>query len=208
VNEWDDATNPPKTPLLVSPRTLVFLSAASIGSQGFDWPRWRGPQGNGISRETGWNPQATPTVDGESVYVLSKDGILLCSNAQTGKFGWKRNLTADLDAMEPYYGFAGSPVIEENLVILTANISGLALNKSTGELAWKSRQVPIAYPTWTDRPMGTDYATPVVYSGNRKRYALISRIPLRDHSLQEMVIHLWRPSGPDRWICRRTAPHR
>jgi outer membrane protein assembly factor BamB len=140
---------PPKTALLVSSGILVFLSAASIGSQGFDWPRWRGPQGNGISRETGWNPlaladgarvlweadigrgysnvaiknnrvytlglkenrnavccldaetgkqiwkysfestedpQATPTVDGESVYVLSKDGILVCSNLKSRAF--------------------------------------------------------------------------------------------------------------------------
>lgn len=25
---------------------------------GFDWPRWRGPDGNGISKETEWNPEA------------------------------------------------------------------------------------------------------------------------------------------------------
>jgi hypothetical protein len=24
----------------------------------FNWPRWRGPDGNGTSRETGWNPMA------------------------------------------------------------------------------------------------------------------------------------------------------
>jgi hypothetical protein len=25
---------------------------------GYDWPRWRGPDGNGISTETDWNPKA------------------------------------------------------------------------------------------------------------------------------------------------------
>ena len=24
----------------------------------FDWPRWRGPNGDGISMETGWDPEA------------------------------------------------------------------------------------------------------------------------------------------------------
>ena len=25
---------------------------------GYDWPRWRGPDGNGVSKETGWDPKA------------------------------------------------------------------------------------------------------------------------------------------------------
>jgi hypothetical protein len=27
-------------------------------SQVYEWPRWRGPAGNGISQETEWNPKA------------------------------------------------------------------------------------------------------------------------------------------------------
>ena len=39
--------------------TLIFITCTVIGiAEDFDWPRWRGPSGDGISMETGWNPKA------------------------------------------------------------------------------------------------------------------------------------------------------
>jgi hypothetical protein len=37
---------------------LLGLSAAQTDADEFDWPRWRGPNGDGISLETNWNPEA------------------------------------------------------------------------------------------------------------------------------------------------------
>jgi outer membrane protein assembly factor BamB len=37
---------------LVSGTLLLAVGAAARGQ---DWPRWRGPEGNGISRETQWS---------------------------------------------------------------------------------------------------------------------------------------------------------
>ena len=41
---------------------LIFLVAGAISLHGSnkkqDWPRWRGPNGDGISTETDWNPEA------------------------------------------------------------------------------------------------------------------------------------------------------
>jgi len=37
---------------------LVVGGGCTIGRKGFDWPARRGPGGNGISKETGWNPKA------------------------------------------------------------------------------------------------------------------------------------------------------
>jgi len=40
------------------------------------------------------------------------------------------------NAERPKYGFSGSPVIEDDLIILNAGKSGIALNKFTGEKVW------------------------------------------------------------------------
>jgi len=193
-----------------------------------DWSRWRGPEGNGISTETEWNPEAlskgprivwkanvgigysciaikgsslytmgnrkgqdvvycldamtgrmawkysypcapgqhpgpraTPTVDGSVVYTLSKEGHLFCFSADKGKVRWQRNIVQDFNVQPPTWGFAGSPVIEGELLILNAGVSGLALNKRTGERAWVSK------------PGIGGYATPVIYDYKGNRYAAI-----------------------------------
>jgi len=47
---------------------------------------------------------------------------------------WQKDLVAEYGVIQPYYGFAGSPIIEGDTLILTANTSGMALNKNTGSI--------------------------------------------------------------------------
>jgi outer membrane protein assembly factor BamB len=119
--------------------------------------------------------QSTPTIDGKYVYILDKKGILLCLKAKNGKLRWEKDLILEYDIVKPYYGFAGSPVIEGDLIIITANISGIALNKKTGDMVWCSnkptREKIRAY--WRQVTLGTDYSTPVIYDHEGKRYAAI-----------------------------------
>ena len=226
-----------KAVFVVLVAVLLFGCDAPKGGQGFDWPRWGGPNANWISQETNWNPnalaggprvlwkadvgigysnvaikgnrlytmgllednnvvfclnaetgktiwkhsfeslddsQSTPTVDGGSVYTLGKEGILLCLNAQNGKLRWKKDIVSDYGAVEPFYGFAGSLVIEENLMIVTANTSGMALNKNTGELVWDSAKPPRTLSPDPGDTTGTEYTTPVLFSHGGEQYALIS----------------------------------
>lgn len=80
-------------------------------------------------------PRATPTVEGSTVYTLGQWGDLRAWNAETGRPVWERKLKAsynpDID-----YGFAWSPLIVGDLLILAAGQRGLALHKATGEIAW------------------------------------------------------------------------
>ena len=226
-----------KAVFVVLVAVLLFGCDAPKGGQGFDWPRWGGPNANWISQETNWNPnalaggprvlwkadvgigysnvaikgnrlytmgllednnvvfclnaetgktiwkhsfeslddsQSTPTVDAGSVYTLGKEGILLCLNAQNGKLRWKKDIVSDYGAVEPFYGFAGSLVIEENLMIVTANTSGMALNKNTGELVWDSAKPPRTLSPDPGDTTGTEYTTPVLFSHGGEQYALIS----------------------------------
>jgi outer membrane protein assembly factor BamB len=96
----------------------------------------------------------------------------MCLEAETGKLRWKKDLVSEYDVVKPYFGFGGSPVIEGDLIILTANTSGIALNKKTGEMVWGSDKPPEGlglYPS-----TGPHYATPVLYDYEGKRYAVIT----------------------------------
>ena len=106
-------------------------------------------------------PRATPTVDDDLVFTLSREGHLYCFNAKNGKVRWKRNITKDFKVTPPNWGYAGSPVIEDDILLLNAGVSGIALNKKSGKKIWVSS------------PGTGGYATPVIYDWNDKRCAAI-----------------------------------
>jgi outer membrane protein assembly factor BamB len=86
-------------------------------------------------------PRATPTVDGDRVYMLGADGHVACVAAATGKPLWERNLVSEFGGRRPEWGFSGSPTIDGKNVILDSGGKGastVVLNKLTGELVWKS----------------------------------------------------------------------
>jgi len=82
-------------------------------------------------------PRATPVVDGDLVYTLSREGLALCLEAETGKVQWQKNLIKDFSAANITWGFAGSPLIVDKAVVYNARASGLALDKRTGEKIWE-----------------------------------------------------------------------
>ena len=92
-------------------------------------------------------PHATPTVDGDRVYTFSKHGRAYCLKAATGDKIWEADVIKQFDAKKPTWGFAGSPLVLGDLVILNACSHGIALNKTTGELVWKSASSPGGYAT-------------------------------------------------------------
>lgn len=197
--------------------SLAVLALSLVAATAADWPNYRGPNHDGISRETGWttdwpangpkvlwkakvgmgfsavvvakgraytqgNTQdtdtiycfdastgetkwkysyaapldakyyeggtsATPTVDGEQVYTISKRGIVHCLNAADGKVIWTKNLEGELHAKIPDWGFAGSVLIEGNLAVLNVGTAGTALDKQTGKVLWTSGRDEAGYST-------------------------------------------------------------
>jgi outer membrane protein assembly factor BamB len=86
----------------------------------------------------GRGPRATPAVEGKVVYTLSADGQAFCLDTETGQPLWSKNLQKDLNLPMPRHNFATSPVIEGDLLLLNLGACGLALEKKTGNVAWKS----------------------------------------------------------------------
>lgn len=87
-------------------------------------------------------PRATPTVDGERVYVLGAVGDLLCLEAATGRVIWRKDFRRDFGADLPAWGFSAAPVIDGSRVIAVAagrpDAKVIALDKVSGEVQWKS----------------------------------------------------------------------
>jgi outer membrane protein assembly factor BamB len=88
----------------------------------------------------GEGPRCTPTVVSNRVFALGATGILNCLDLADGRRVWSRSLTADASSSVPEWGFAGSPLVYEDKVIVSAggrdHHSALAYHVHTGELVW------------------------------------------------------------------------
>lgn len=115
----------------------VFCWDAETGSE-----LWRHPYPcplDPLSYEGG--PSATPAVDGDRLYTLSKSGQVFCLEVTTGKVVWSRTFEAPTRTKEDYrvwWGFAGSPLVLPDRLILAIGSTGLALDKLTGRTLWES----------------------------------------------------------------------
>ena len=87
-------------------------------------------------------PRATPTVDGDRVYVQGAAGTLVALNAETGELLWTRNFREEFGADMPIYGFASSPLVDgERLITLAGGVPDakvMAFDKMTGEEVWRA----------------------------------------------------------------------
>jgi outer membrane protein assembly factor BamB len=90
----------------------------------------------------GGKPNCTPTVDGERVYALGRDGDLLCAETATGKELWRKNFGKDFGGrMMSGWGYSESPFVDGDRLICTpgsAKAIIAALDKKTGEVIWES----------------------------------------------------------------------
>jgi len=125
---------------------------------------WRYPYSDAASDNYGF-ARSTPTVDGNHVYTLSRQGQLLCLDAASGHKIWGRNIIADFHGKLPTWCLAGSPLIDENKVIVCPggpDASVVALDKQNGHTLWKGGG--------SDAP---GYATPLIATLNSTRQYVI-----------------------------------
>jgi len=92
-------------------------------------------------------PAATPTVEGDGVYVFSKNGDALRLDANTGEVVWHKNLTKELDLENLTWYFSGSPLVVGDVVILNAGTAGVGLDKADGRVVWQNGKGPAGYAT-------------------------------------------------------------
>ena len=85
---------------------------------------------------SGPGPRGTPTLSGGRVYSFGATGILNVLNAGDGSVVWSRNVATDSDTKVPTWGFASSPLVMDDMVIVAAAGSLIAYDLTTGEPRW------------------------------------------------------------------------
>jgi outer membrane protein assembly factor BamB len=86
-------------------------------------------------------PRATPTVDGDRVYMLGAEGDLICLGFEKGDVIWKKQLAEEYKTQAPIWGYAAHPLIYGDTVITLAGGEGsivVALDKATGAERWRA----------------------------------------------------------------------
>ena len=98
----------------------------------------------------GTGPRGTPCVDGGFAYTFGGTGVLACWDAKTGDVKWKVDTLKEFDAKNLFFGISTSPtVVGDTVVVMVGGKDAgvVALNKKSGEVAWKATGDPASYAT-------------------------------------------------------------
>ncbi|HSQ54471.1 MAG TPA: PQQ-binding-like beta-propeller repeat protein [Gemmata sp.] len=97
-----------------------------------------GKYGN-VFRPSG--PRATPTVEGDRIYILGQHGDLVCFSTE-GKDLWRVEYVKELKGINPVWGFSESVLIDGDKLVCTPGTEDgtvMALDKKTGKPIWKCK---------------------------------------------------------------------
>lgn len=113
-------------------------------------------------------PRCTPTVDGSLVFTVSRYGHVLCLSAANGALVWTKHLVNDFGGYVPQWGFAGSPLVEGDLLILETGAAGrsvAALDKKSGRIVWANGNYAAGYASPIAFDLARDRAVAVFSAG-------------------------------------------
>jgi outer membrane protein assembly factor BamB len=112
---------------------------------------WRASIGPVFPEVFGNGPRSTPTVEGETVYVLSATGRLHALATKDGSRLWEMDLTKELGSPTPNRGFSSSPLVDGDLLLLEPGGTGgkavVGLEKKTGKVRWSALEGKPGYVT-------------------------------------------------------------
>jgi outer membrane protein assembly factor BamB len=93
----------------------------------------------------GAGPRATPTLSNGRVYTFGATGILNALDARTGSVVWSRNAAADTNTKTPDWGFASSPLIVGDKVVVATAGTLAAYDAGAGRPRWQGPACPSGY---------------------------------------------------------------
>ncbi len=84
----------------------------------------------------GPGPRGTPTLSNGRVYAFGATGVLNALDARTGATIWSRNVASDTERKVPDWGFASSPLVIDDVVIIAASGTLAGYDTATGKARW------------------------------------------------------------------------
>ena len=152
---------------------MALATTAAVGASGVDWYRWRGPDLNGISKETGWNAQwpaegpkqlwkasvgtgfSSFSVSQGRVYTMgnaNNTDTIFCLEAGTGKVLWQHSYPCPLDAKNFEGGPCATPTVADGRVYTFSRKGELfCLDAAKGSVIWSknlNKELGLEIPTW------------------------------------------------------------
>jgi len=125
----------------------------SLWTHSYPAKRWARMHGGGT--------QTTPAVADGKVYTVNREGLALCLAAADGEVLWSHATVDENGVKPPRWGFAGSPLVLDDRVILNVGKT-LSIEADTGELVWESRDRGAAYATPVDFDLGSRHCLAVI----------------------------------------------
>jgi outer membrane protein assembly factor BamB len=133
---------------LKTPKEIERVLCFDAGSGKELWQHaWEVSYG-GMDYATG--PRASVNILDGRAYALGATGVARCLDATNGKVIWEVSTVETCGAKIPTWGFAASPVIDGNRVLLhigAKNGSVIALDKNNGKEVWRGGSDPAGYCT-------------------------------------------------------------
>jgi outer membrane protein assembly factor BamB len=140
----------------------------------------------------GEGPRATPSITAGKVLALGATGLLNCLDLASGRRLWSTNILAANDAPLPEWGVAGSPLVQDGLVIVNpggANARSLvAYRLADGAFAWGAGEGRGSYSS----------PVPATLGGTRQVIIFNQRAVVGHDALTGQVLwtHPWDSSHP------------
>lgn len=135
-------------------------------------------------------PRATPCVDGDSIFLMSADGMLSAVEKNSGRKRWEVDAKSTWKSGKGFFGMAPSPLAVGDVVVFIIggqDDSGvIALNRNTGKLAWKATADEAGYASPVLENRGKD---PALWVWTREK--LYTMEPGSGHVLASLP---WRSS--------------
>lgn len=144
-------------------RVLLVVSLSLISARADDWPQWRGPNRDGISRETGWRAdwpaegpkkiwEADIGVGFSSMSVangrlftmgnVNETDVIWCFDAETGKLLWKHEYPCSSKDPNGYPGPRCTPTVDGDRVYSVSRHGHFfCLDARNGKVLW-SKEFP------------------------------------------------------------------
>lgn len=122
-----------------SPEEVIAALDANTGTT--IWEHKFPSPTDGVNFSEGVGPHSTPLVTADRVFAVGSRKELFALNKANGQVAWSHDMIKEYGASAPDRGYAPSPLLHGDLIIVPMGGPGQAIaafNQRTGALAWKT----------------------------------------------------------------------